>query len=211
MTNLEEFPNGIKIYQNDEYKFTKDSIDLAKFCNVKSSDSVLELCAGSGVISFYLYSLKNFKNVFINELQSNFCNIIDKNIKLNNLENKAKILNGDLKTLKASNFDRKFDAIICNPPYYKGENVEKNSTTICKHEITITLKEIIIKASELIKDKGKFFICMTANRSAELLGELYLHNFHVKRIKYLSNKREMYLILVEAVFNGNIGTRVVVE
>ena len=46
-----------------------------------------------------------------------------------------------------------------------------------------TLQEIVKKASELIKDKGKFYLCMTIDRSAELLGELYTHNFHVKKIK----------------------------
>ena len=64
MNNLtiEEFPNGIKIYQGlDGYKFTKDAVDLAKFCNIKHTDSVLEMCAGSGVVSFYTYSLCNFQ------------------------------------------------------------------------------------------------------------------------------------------------------
>ena len=47
---------NISIYQSEYYyKFTQDAIMLAKFCNIKHSDDVLELCAGSGVISFYTY------------------------------------------------------------------------------------------------------------------------------------------------------------
>lgn len=214
MINIENFPNGIQVLQNDEYKFTKDSIDLAKFCVVKNSDNVLELCAGSGAISFYVYALNKFNKLYLNELQPNFCEILDKNIVLNNLQENANILRGDLKNLKAKDFDKKFDVIICNPPYYKVEKdvqISDKSKALCKHEITITLKDVIKKATELIKDKGKFYICMIANRSAELLGELYLHNFHAKRIKYLSNGKDgVYTILVEAVFNGKIGAKVIV-
>ena len=48
---LEHFDNGVSIYQCDNYyKFTQDAIMLAKFCNIKHNDDVLELCAGSGVI-----------------------------------------------------------------------------------------------------------------------------------------------------------------
>lgn len=212
MTNIEEFPNGIKIYQNDEYRFTKDSIDLAKFCKIKQSDNVLEFCAGCGVISFYAYALNNFNKLFLNELQHSFCEVIEKNIKLNHLENKFVLLEGDLKNLKPNNFEKKFDVIICNPPYYKREDKDVTFKDVCKREITITLKEIIQKASELIKDKGKLYLCMTVDRSAELLGELYLFNFHAKRIKYLLNKNnEPYLILVEAGFNSKIGTKVIIE
>lgn len=212
MTNFEDFPNGIKFYQSKEYKFTKDSIDLAKFCTIKNSDNVLELCAGSGAISFYAYALKCFNKLYLNELQSSFCDVINQNIKLNNLKDKVVLLPGDLKNLKAQDFEKKFDTIICNPPYYKEcETSLEYSKAICKHEITITLQEIIKKVSELIKDKGKFYICMTADRSAELLGELYAYNFHAKKVKYLTNnKNEAYLVLVEAVFNGKIGTKIII-
>lgn len=209
MINLEEFPNGIKIFQAPEYKFTKDSIDLAKFCNISSNDNVLELCSGCGVISFYAYDIKSFNTLYLNELQNNFYEAIEKNIELNNLQAKAFLLKGDLKNLKSCDFDKKFDVIICNPPYYKYNNEEKSVYNTCRREIKITLKEIIQKASELIKDKGKFYICITAERSAELLGELYLNNFMAKRIRYLKNEKdEVYLILVESRFNGNIGTAI---
>ena len=212
MTNLENFPNNIKFFQNDEYRFTKDAIDLAKFCNVKKSDNVLELCAGSGAISFYVYALNAFNKMYLNELQSKVCETLHKNIQINKLENKAYVIGGDLKDIKAHEFEKKFDVIICNPPYFKGGTNLEYSKALCKHEVTVTLKEIIKKASELIKDKGKFYLCMNIDRSAELLGELYQHNFHAKRINYLTNGgKDAYLLLVEAVYNGKTGVKVIID
>ena len=190
---LENFPNGIKFLQTPSYRFTKDAIDLAKFCEVKSSDRVLELCAGGGVISFYLYDLKKFEKLYLNELQLENCEIINQNIELNSLNDFARCLSGDLKKLSLEDFDKKLDVIICNPPYYKHNNIKNVNTdyskAVSKHEVCITLAEIIKKASELIKDKGKFFVVMTAERSAELLGLLYQNRFFVKRMKYLQNTK----------------------
>ena len=74
---LENFDNGISIIQSDDYyKFTQDAIMLAKFCNIKHRDDVLELCAGSGVISFYAYSLCPYNHLYFNEIQGEMCKII---------------------------------------------------------------------------------------------------------------------------------------
>ena len=78
---LEHFENGISIIQSDNYyKFTQDAILLANFCNIKHSDDVLELCAGSGVISFYAYSLCPYNRLYFNEIQPEMCEIIKENI-----------------------------------------------------------------------------------------------------------------------------------
>ncbi|MBQ8430895.1 MAG: RsmD family RNA methyltransferase, partial [Clostridia bacterium] len=139
---LETFPNGIVLYQSENfYKFTKDAIDLAKFCSIKHTDNVLELCAGSGVVSFYAYSLKPFNKMYLNELQPGLCEIIKKNIELNKLQNKAVCLEGDLANLADKDFDKKLDVIICNPPYFKSEkkiNLEY-SKAVARHEIATNL------------------------------------------------------------------------
>lgn len=218
MNNLtiEEFPNGIKIYQGlDGYKFTKDAVDLAKFCNIKHTDSVLEMCAGSGVVSFYTYSLCNFQKLYLNEIQHNNCLIIDKNIQFNQMEKVAKCLECNLKTLTVGDFSKKLDVIICNPPYFKvhGSKVNDNySIAISRHEIEVTLDEIVAKAGELIKDKGRFYLCMMPNRMAETVATLSKHRFECKTIKFLRNsKGEINLCLFEAVYNAKSGVQLIVE
>ena len=85
---LEHFDNGISIYQSDNYyKFTQDAIHLAKFCNIKHSDDVLELCAGSGVISFYAYSLCPYNHLYFNEIQLEE----DKTLNYYGIKDKSKI------------------------------------------------------------------------------------------------------------------------
>ena len=218
MTNLtlEELPNGIKLYQNEKgYKFTKDAIDLAKFCKVKPSDSVLEMCAGCGIISFYLYGLSKFSKLYLNEIQKSFCEIINKNIELNSMQTIANCIEGNLKDLSNKNFDKKLDVIICNPPYFKidGHKInEEYSIAVARHEIEVTLEELVMKAKTLIKDKGKFYLVLPSSRLVEVITCLSNQGFEVKRLKFLTNgTKQAYLVLIESVFRAKTGVQVEFE
>ncbi len=211
---LEHFDNGVSIYQNDNlYKFTQDAILLAKFCNIKHSDNVLELCAGSGVISFYAYSLCPFNHLYFNEIQPEMCEIIEENIKFNGFKRKAKIFNCNLKELSINDFPKPVDVIICNPPYMKVNGTskvnEKREIALARHEIEATLEDIIRKSSELIKDKGRFYMVHLANRTAEIATLCSRYHMEVKRMKFIFNgDKEAYLVLTEAVKNGKTGVRI---
>lgn len=211
---LEHFDNGISIYQSDNfYKFTQDAIMLAKFANIKHSDNVLELCAGSGVISFYAYSLCSFNHLYFNEIQPEMCEIIEENIKFNGFKRRSKIFNCNLKDLKLSDFPKPVDVVLCNPPYFKVDNKskinEKREIAISRHEIEANLDDIIAKASELLKDKGRLYMVHLASRSAELISSCSKHKLEAKRIKFIFNgDKEAYLVLIEAVKGGNPGVRI---
>lgn len=211
---LEHFDNGISVYQSDNYyKFTQDAILLAKFCNIKHSDNVLELCAGSGVISFYAYSLCSFNHLYFNEIQPEMCEIIEENIKFNGFKRKSKIFNCNLKNLKLSDFPKNLDVIICNPPYQKINNNskinERYEIAIARHEIEATLEDIIKKSSELLKDKGRLYMVHIAPRTTEIVAYCAKYNMQVKRMKFIFNgDKEAYLVLIEAVKGANPGVRV---
>ena len=211
---LENFDNGISVYQSDDYyKFTQDAIMLAKFCNIKHSDDVLELCAGSGVISFYAYSLCPFNHLYFNEIQTEMCKIIEENIAYNNFKRRSKIFNCNLKELKLSDFKKPLDVVICNPPYFKvdekSKKNEKYEIAISRHEIEATLEDIIKKASELLKQKGRLYMVHLASRSAEVCSLCSKYNLEIKRMKFIFNgDKEAYLTLFEAVKGAQVGVRI---
>lgn len=212
---LEHFNNGVSVYQSESlYKFTQDAILLAKFCNIKHSDNVLELCAGSGVIGFYVYSLCPFNKLYFNEIQQEMCEIIEENIKFNNFKRKSKVFNCNLKNLKLTNFKKPLDVIICNPPYQKvNENSlinQNKNIAIARHEIEATLEDIINKCGELLKDKGRLYMVHLASRSTEIISLCSQNKMEVKKLKFIFNgEKDAYLVLVEAVKNAKAGVRVI--
>ena len=211
---IEHFDNGISVLQSENlYKFTQDAILLAKFCNIKHSDNVLELCAGSGVISFYAYSLCPYNHLYFNEIQAEMCEVIKENIAFNGFKRRAKVFNCNLKELQLNQFPKPVDVIICNPPYQKVNNLskinERREIALARHEIEATLEDIIKKSSELLKDKGRLYMVHIASRSAEVCYLCSKYKLEPKRIKFIFNgDKEAYLVLIEAIKNAHPGVRV---
>ncbi len=208
---LEKFENGIQLYQDENlYKFTSDSILLAKFCNIKHSDRVLDMCAGCGVVGFYAYSINKFNRLYLNDIQLEMCELIKKNIQLNDLGDKCDVICKDLSILKVEDFGKPLDVIVCNPPYFKcgGKINEKESVAMCRHEISTNLKTIVSKASELIKVKGRFYFVIPATRICESVIELNKNNFEVKNIQMRYHGSMITSCFVEAVKYGNSGVKI---
>ena len=210
MTNLslEHFENGVKVYQDENlYKFTSDAIKLAKFCKIKTTDSVLDMCAGCGVVGLYAYSIKKFNKLYFNEIQLKMCKLIEKNIKLNNLENNCKVLCKNLNDLNLGDFDKPLDVIVCNPPYFKlnGKVKEDGAVALCRHEIATNLEQIILISSRLIKDKGKLYIIIPSNRLCESVILLNKFKFEVKKMEIYNSHSMATVCLLECVKCGKSG------
>ena len=216
MTNLtlEEFENGVKVYQNEKlYKFTSDAIKLAKFCNIKQTDNVLDLCAGCGVVGFYAYSIKKFNKIYFNDIQLEMCELIKQNIKLNRLEEKSKVVCKNLKDLKREDFETSIDVIICNPPYFKlnGKIKTNHSIAMCRHELTTNLSQVVNMAGKLIKSCGRFYIVVPADRLCECIIELNKSKFEVKKIQVCYSGENATVCLMESIKGGKSGVKVMLQ
>ena len=209
---LEKFENGVEIFQDESlYKFTADSISLAKFCNIKSTDHVLDMCAGSGVIGLYAYSIKSFAKLYLNDIQECMCDLMQKNIMHNKLSDKCKVICKDLAALNISDFGKHLDIIMCNPPYFKlnaGEVKDDVNIAMCRHELCTNLESIISKSSGLIKDKGKFYICIPADRLCETIILLNKYRFEAKRMQISYHNINARLCLIECVKNAKSGIKI---
>ncbi len=216
MTNLslEEFENGIKLYQDEKlYKFTSDAIKLAKFCRIKSSDKVLDMCAGCGVVGLYAYSINKCDKIYFNDIQPQMCKLLDKNIKLNNLQDSAKVICKDLAELSIDDFEKALDVIMCNPPYFKlnGKITPREDIAICKHEIATNLQTIISKAGKLIKPKGRFYLVIPSERLCECVILLNKAGFEVKQIQLDNHKGESKICLLKNIKNAKSGVKITIN
>lgn len=208
---LEKFENGVKVYQDARlYKFTSDSIRLAKFCVVKHTDLMLDMCAGCGVVGLYVYSLCKFKGLYLNDIQPEMCELIKENINHNNLTGIAKVLCKNLEDLSLADFDKPLDVVVCNPPYFKvnGKCKHDERIAMCRHEICTNLKNIISKASSLLKNKGRLYIIVPEDRLCEAINELGANKLEVKRMQLNSGSHKINTCMLEAIKGGSVGVKI---
>jgi len=211
---LLNFDNMI-IYQNDDwFSFSLDSVLLANFVNINPNDKkIMDFCTGNAPIPMLL-SYKTNNEIIGVELQKEVYDLGIKSIKENNLEEKIKLINEDIKNLNKIYESDTFDIITCNPPYFKTENKllqnNNNIKNIARHEVKLTLEEVIKQAKNFLKNGKKLVLVHRPERLIEIIDLLKKHNFELKRIKLCYPKEGMdaNVLLIEAVKNGKSGLKI---
>lgn len=206
---------GLKIVQNKNYfNFSLESVVLPRFCEIKKGKmKIIDFCTGNAPIPLILSTLTNQEIIGI-EVQKEIYDLAVESVKINNLDNQIKIFNMNVKDVFLEFETDSFDLVTCNPPYFKtleSSNLNENKVkSIARHEILITLEEIIEVSKKILKNGGSLVMVHRAERLAELLLVLKKNNFEAKRVRFLQPKigENANLVLVDAKKNGNVGLKV---
>lgn len=185
--------------------FNLDTIVVSDFARIpKGSKLVCDFGCGNAAIMMYL-SQKTSANILGIELQEKRYIQAIRNISMNNLEKQLSVLNVDLKTL---NLDKKADVIVSNPPFFKVNDSTKRSDDldmeIAKHELFLTLEDLIIAVRKNIKHGGLFYMVHKADRLDEIIILLNKYDLRLKRIRFVHPTLDAKpnQVLIEARFKG---------
>ena len=204
-----------KILQDtDCFSFSLDSIMLANFATIRLKDKrIVDLGCGNGVIPLIM-SLRCDKKIIGVELQSKIADMAKRSIEYNGLTDTIEIINCNMKDYVSDETFESFDLITCNPPYFKvndknyfNDNIEK---VIARHEVEITLSELMVIVKKLLKNNGNFAIVHRTDRLMEILSEFRKNNIEPKRVRFVHEKsnKESTLVLIEGQKNGKVGLKV---
>lgn len=204
-----------KIYQNtDFFSFSLDSVMLSNFVTIRLKDKkILDLGTGNGVIPLIL-SLRTDKSIIGVEIQKALVELAKKSVKYNNLESQISIVHSDMKDYVSFNTIEQYDIITCNPPYFKVNDKnffnETKEKMIARHEVCISLEEVICTASKLLKNKGNFSIVHRSERLLEIFDLFRKYNIEPKRVQFVHEKvnKDSTLVLIEGCKCAKSGLKV---
>ena len=209
--SLEYLAEGLYVLQSEkEYRFTSDSILLANYVQAGGKSDVADFCSGSGVVGILAAYKNKVKSMTLIELQPELAEMIERSVKINGTDN-VFVLNADVR--KLDKYRERFDAICCNPPYYRlgeGKMSDRRNVALCRHELELTLKELVEAAAKSIKFGGKFYVIYRADRLAELIVELSKNKLEPKEIVNIlpAPDKEVDTVLVAAKKGAEKGVRV---
>jgi tRNA1Val (adenine37-N6)-methyltransferase len=205
----------IKLFQaKTGYRFSVDALLLEDFISAKRLDKGIELGTGSGIISILLAKRLKHTKITAVEIQESLAERARRNVRLNNLEDRVEILNMDIKKLKKVFPPNKFDFAFSNPPFRRtktGLLSIDEERAIARHEIKITLPELMNIASYLIKETGKFYLIYHPFRLVELIDLLKKARLEPKRMKFVYSRtgEEAKMVLIEAVKGAGTWLKIV--
>jgi tRNA1Val (adenine37-N6)-methyltransferase len=186
------------------YRFSVDALLLEDFIKVEHVYNGVELGAGSGVISILLAKRLKKTKIIAVEIQKSLAECARKNVEVNRLDDRIEILVEDIRNLKRLLPANKFDFVFSNPPFRKvrsGRLSVDEERAIARHEIKITLNDIVSIASFLLKNTGKFYIIYHPFRLIELINLLQQVRLEPKRMRFVHSRagQEAKMVLIEAV------------
>lgn len=199
---------GYKIIQsNDHFKFSIDAVLLSHYLKFKPNDIVLDMCAGTGIISLLVSAHNIVARIDSIEILEPLVDMNTRSIKYNDLTNIIYPYQMDLRNAPKELGYEKYDAIVCNPPYLPVKSGKANDTTskaIARFEILCDLNDVIGVSSKLLKNGGKLALSHRAQRLGEIIALMIQHKIQPKRCRFVHSKKDdnAVLLLIEGVKNA---------
>ena len=200
---------NMKIIQNKKgFCFGIDSVLLSDFAKeIRDGSYCIDLGTGTGILGILLCAKTNLKEIIGVEIQKDVADMAKRSVKLNNLEDRFKILNMNIKEINKVIEKNKFDCVITNPPYKKlntGRVNDNEKKLISRHEITASLSDFIQTASMLLKDKGTLYMVHRPERIVDIVEKMRAEKIEPKEIRFVFPKvnEQPNLILIKGIKNA---------
>lgn len=207
--------NNKYIYQDDEwFNFSLDSVLLANFVTIRKKDKkIMDFCTGNAAVLMLLSYRTNAKLVGV-EVQKCVYDLGVQSILENSFDKQIGLINDDVKNISSYYKQGEFDVVICNPPYFRHTSdkfINDNYVKcVARHEILITLDDVIAKACYLLNNDGIFAMVHQADRLIEIINIMQKYRIEPKKVQFVYSKYGSIcnLILIEGVKNGKSGLKI---
>jgi len=167
---LDTFYRGrvLVLQKSRGYRFSVDAPLLADFIRTRRTDDILEVGTGSGIIPLLL-GRRAFRRITAIEVQKGLAALARRNIALNGLEDRIKVVRADYRTYHPAG---KFDLVISNPPYIPkagGYLSGVPERAVAKHELRGAIRDLMRKTAEWLRPGGRACLVFPERRREDLL------------------------------------------
>lgn len=161
---------------------------------------LLDIGTGTGLLSFMIAQKNSTATIDSIEIDTNAFEQAVENNKASPWYANIHLLHGDVKEFR---FQKKYDIIISNPPFYENEwsssNSEKNTA---HHSSHLLLKDLLLIIHQNLTPNGKFYLLLPYKRNNEIMQLLQQNKVHVtkKILVRQSVNHDYFRFIIEASF-----------
>lgn len=216
MERIDELQRGgYRIIQDPEkFCFGTDAVILADFAKAKPGEKVIDLCSGNGIVPILMLARYPKAEYAALEIQPEMAEMAERSMKLNQIEDRIRVKQGDLREIKAHFKAHSFQVVTVNPPYMKLGSTkllnEALPVQIARHEVCCSLRDVMEAASYLLTSKGRFYMVHRPQRLSEIFEEMLRADIEPKKMQLVHPyvDKEPAQVLIEGVFQGGREMRV---
>ena len=202
---------GLRVIQRaDAFRFGTDAVLLADFAAPRRHDRVCDLGTGTGIIPLLLYARENTISADAVEIQPDMADMAARSMAMNGLNEKIRVLPGDLRSIRTLLPHARYDLVPCNPPYGKAGGTLLNpdaSKRLARHEESCAIEDVACAAAWLLQNGGRLCCVFPAARMIELSDAMRKYRMAPKRIRMVHSRVEKaaHLCLMEGMLDARPG------
>ena len=202
---------GLRVIQRaDAFRFGTDAVLLADFAAPRRHDRVCDLGTGTGIIPLLLYARENTISADAVEIQPDMADMAARSMAMNGLNEKIRVLPGDLRSIRTLLPHARYDLVTCNPPYGKAGGTLLNpdaSKRLARHEESCASEDVACAAAWLLQNGGRLCCVFPAARMIELSDAMRKYRMAPKRIRMVHSRVEKaaHLCLMEGMLDARPG------
>lgn len=192
------------------YRYSIDAVILAADLKPGPTDRIVDLGTGCGIISLILAYRYRHVRIYGVEIQEALADIARENVSGNGMADRVRIIEGDMKALSIGMTGGPVDLVVSNPPYRKAASGRLNpdpAVAVARHEIRITIDDVVSVARSCLKTAGKLVVIYPAWRMIDLLASMRQGGIEPKTVRTVHSRSgdEARLVVAEGVKGGNPG------
>lgn len=205
--------HGLRFIQDkSKFCFGCDAVEIANFVQGGARDRAVDLGSGSGIITVLLGGKKRIPTIAV-EIQSDMADLARRNITLNGLDDICSVINAPMQEIRRFLPASSQTIVVSNPPYRKcgsGMQQETDSIAIARHEIAVTLDEVVACAAYLLGSGGRFYIVHQTERMAEAMTTARKYHLEPKIVQILTpNETKVpHIFLMKCIKDAAVGLSV---
>ncbi|MGB9779643.1 tRNA1(Val) (adenine(37)-N6)-methyltransferase [Caldanaerobacter sp.] len=180
--------NMVIIQHKDKFKFGMDAVLLANFVTAKRGDKIVDLGCGNGIIPILIAAKTKDTIIYGVEIQKEMVDMAERSVRVNHLEDRIKIVEGDVRGIEKILGHEKFDIVTSNPPYmppYAGFEKKLVAENIARYELYGGIEDFVKTAYKLLKFGGKFFLVHRPDRLADIIYFLRKYSLEPKKLRFV--------------------------
>ena len=201
------------IAKKDGLTFGTDAYLLAAFMRPQAKARAVELGTGTGIISLLCAARARFAQIDALEIQADFAELAERNVRLNGLDGSIRVRLADVRTVRADELGGECDVVFANPPYMRTDSGKRNDSDykyIARHEVCGTVDDFCGAAERLLKYGGRFYCVWRPDRLSELMAAMRAHGLEMKTAVFVhaDAESEPSMMLCSATRGGAAGLRI---
>ncbi len=197
---------GLKMIQRSGgFLFGTDALLLASFIKPLPHKRAVDFGCGSGAVSLLCAASRKFAHIDAIEVQSEYAELCERNVRLNGLSDLISVRNDDIRNLISGH--EKFEAVFTNPPYMRsdsGKHANNFGRNAARHELNGDIFDFCSAAAAVLEWGGVFYAVYRPDRLVDLFSSMRSSGIEPKRCCFVQRdlSHSPALALVEGIRGG---------